>query len=353
MASEISPWRLGGLSPWELARRVWSEYGEDEVSDRAAALSYYFLFSLFPSLLFLTALLGLLPVAGLMERLMAYVEQALPGDAASVIDKTLGEIVRGSRGSLLSIGALAALWASSNGMGSVMSALNVAYDVEDKRPWWKRRLIAVTLTVGFSLFILGGLVFMVFGPKLGLVLADWLGLGALFTRIWTLASVPVATLFVLVGIALVYYLAPATKQQWRWVTPGSALALLLWVGMSYGLRMYVAHFANYNATYGSIGGVILLMLWLYLTGIALLLGAEINSEIEHAAARRGEPTAKLPGEVAPGETSPETPPRERSVTPERRRLAPIAMAAAAVVAAILIARRESDTRDEPPVKKAA
>src|SRR5262249_9201550 len=172
MANKTSPWRLGGLGPLELARRVWTEYGEDEISDRAAALSYYFLFSLFPSLLFLTALLGMLPIPGLTERLMAYVEQALPADAASVIEKTLGEVVRGSRGSLLSIGALAALWAGSNGMGSIMNALNVAYDVEDKRSWWRRRAIAIALTLGFSLFILGGLVFMVFGPKLGLVIAD-------------------------------------------------------------------------------------------------------------------------------------------------------------------------------------
>ena len=110
--------------------------------------------------------------------------------------------------------------------------------------------------------------------------------------------------FVLIGIALVYYLARAAKQRWRWVTPGSAVALVLWLALSFGLRYYVTHFGNYNATYGSIGGVILLMLWLYLTGVALLLGAEVNAEIEQAAARRGEPTAKLPGEVAPGEPAP-------------------------------------------------
>ena len=349
--TKVSPWRLGGLSVPELARRVWSEYGEDEIADRAAALSYYFLFALFPSLLFLTALLGMLPIPGLMERLMAYLEQALPGDAASVLDKTLGEIVRGSRGSLLSIGALAALWASSNGLGSVMSALNVAYDIEDRRPWWKRRAIAVALTLGFSLFILGGLVFMVFGPKISAAIAGWLGLSDLFTRIWTMASVPLAMLFVLAGIALVYFLAPATKQSWRWVTPGSVVALVLWVAMSYGLRLYVGHFANYNATYGSIGGVILLMLWLYLTGVALLLGAEVNSEIEHAAARQGEPSAKLPGEVAPGEPATATPARPGTTS---ERLAPIAMATtAAIVAAVLLSQSDDADKAPPSAKKAA
>jgi membrane protein len=304
VSDKVSPWHLGGLTSWQLAKRVWQEYGEDEIGDRAASLSYYFLFALFPSLLFLTALLGMLPIPGLMERLMGYVRETLPGDAASVLEKTLAEIVRGSRGSLVSIGVLIALWSGSNGMGSVIVALNVAYDVQDTRPWVGRRLLAVGLTLGFSLFILGALILMVFGPKLGGVVTGAFGLGALFTAVWNVASVPLAMLFVLVGIALVYYLAPAAQQQWRWVTPGSVVALGLWLAMSYGLRVYVEHFANYNATYGSIGGVILLMLWLYLTGIALLLGAEVNSEIEHAAARRGEPTAKLPGEVAPGEPAP-------------------------------------------------
>jgi membrane protein len=345
----------------KLASRVWHEFGEDEVIDRAAALSYYFLFALFPALLFLTALLGMLPVSGLMERLMEYVEQALPGDAASVIRKTLEEIRRGSTGGLLSIGALAALWASSNGMGSVMTALNVAYDVDDARPWWKRRLVAVALTVGFSLFILGGLVLMVFGPRLARAAADWLGLGAVFTAVWSIASVPVAMLFVLIGIALVYYLAPAAKQEWRWVTPGSAVALVLWLAMSYGLRLYVTQFANYNATYGSIGGVILLMLWLYLTGVALLLGAEVNAEIEHAAARRGEPTAKLPGELAPGESVPVSARKERPATDRpgpagRRRMAPLLMLVTAAVAALVILRRSGDdevAHAEARLKKAA
>ena len=140
MDDKASPWRLGGLTPGQLAARVWREYSDDETSDRAASLSYYFLFSLFPSLLFLTALLGMLPNTDLLERLMEYVDQALPGDAASVIRKTLAEIQRGSSGSLLSIGVLLALWSGSNGMGSVIVALNVAYDVEDTRPWWRRRL---------------------------------------------------------------------------------------------------------------------------------------------------------------------------------------------------------------------
>jgi membrane protein len=271
---------------------VWA----DEVVDRAAGLAYYFLFALFPALLFLTALVGMLSLPGLMERLVQYADQTLPGDAASIVRRTLDEIQAQARGGLLSIGALAALWAGSNGMASVMSALNVAYDVEEPRPWWKRRLLAVVLTLGFALFILLALTLTVFGPRIGAGVAGALGLGEVFTLAWILASVPIVVFFVLVGIALVYYFAPATEQHWRWVTPGSAVGLVLWLAMSYALRVDVTNFTDYSATYGSIGGVILLMLWLYLTGLVLLLGAEINAEIEHAAAERGETTAKARGE---------------------------------------------------------
>jgi membrane protein len=296
MASDVSPWKLGGLGVVELAKRVWSEFSEDEVSDRAAALAYYFLFALFPALLFMTALLGLLPIPNLMDRLMDYVSQTLPGDAASIIEKTLGEIVAGAGGGLLSIGVLGALWAGSNGMSSIMSALNVAYDVKETRPWWKAKLLAIGLTLGFSVFILSALILIVFGPKIGETVAGWVGLGAVFTFVWNIVSIPIVMVLVAIGIGLVYYLAPAVEQHWRWVTPGSAVALVLWLGASFALRFYVTNFANYNATYGSIGGVILLMLWLYLSGMALLLGAEVNSEIEHAAARRGAADAKVEGE---------------------------------------------------------
>jgi membrane protein len=306
--STPSPWNLGGLSLRELAGRVWHEVNEDEVLDRGAALAYYFLFALFPTLLFLTSLLGMLPLPGLMEKLLASAEQTLPGDSASIVTKTLGEIQDGARGGLLSIGALAALWAASAGMASVINALNVAYGVEDPRSWWKRRFVAILLTVGFSLFILTALVLVVFGPRIGETVAGRMGMGPEFTTIWNVASVPVVMVFVLVGIALVYYVAPATQQHWRWVTPGSAVALVLWLGMSFTLRWYVANFADYSATYGSIGGVILLMLWLYLTGVVLLVGAEINAEIEHAAAERGAVTAKAEGEVAAPVDQVATPP---------------------------------------------
>jgi membrane protein len=303
MASDASPWKLGGLTVRELARRVWHEMGEDEVIDRAGGLAYYFLFALFPALLFLTALIGLLPIPQLMDRLMEYLSTALPPDAASVTQKTLREIVRGAHGGLLSIGVFGALWAASNGMASIITALNAVYGVRETRPFWKYRLVAIGLTLLFSVFILTALVLMVFGPKIGETVAGWVGLGWLFTLVWNVVSIPVVILLVSVGVALVYYLAPSVEQKFRWVTPGSALAVVFWLALSAGLRWYVTHFADYNATYGSLGGAILLMLWLYLSGAALLLGAEVNAVIEHAAAERGTADAKAEGEAVPGEAA--------------------------------------------------
>jgi membrane protein len=150
-----------------------------------------------------------------------------------------------------------------------MTALNIAYDVSEARPWWKRRLVAIGLTFGFVVFLVVALTLMVFGPRQGEALAIWLGFGSVFAFAWSVASVPVAIALVLTGIALVYHLAPAVRQRWRWITLGSVLAVTLWLVASMGLRLYLMYFDNYTATYGSIGGVILLLLWLYLTGIAL------------------------------------------------------------------------------------
>ena len=288
MAARSSSWTLGGLAPRELGRRVVREIGADEVMQRAAALSYYFLFALFPALLFLTALLGFLPLAGLQERLMAYARDVMPADAASTIERTLSEVLRARRTSLVSLGLIVTLWASSSGMVSLMSTMNVVYDITEPRPWWKRRLIAIALTLAFSAFIVAALVLVVFGPLIGAGVANRLGLGALFTATWNLVSWPIVAGCALVGIELVYWLAPGRQRPWRWITPGATLALAAWIAMSFGLRRYVAHVANYSATYGSIGGVIVLMFWLYLSSVVFLVGAEVDAEIDGASRASGQ-----------------------------------------------------------------
>jgi membrane protein len=278
----VSPWRLGGLSPGVLARRVYANIWSHDLFDRAAGLSYYFLFALFPALLFITAIVGLLPGPRLIEQLLDYAAQVLPADAASLLERTLGEVIRGARGSLVSLGMLGALWGASSGMVSISKALNVAFNVRDTRTWWRHRLEALALTVGFSILTVVALLLFVFGERIGDAVARGLGVGEAFTRAWNVVRWPALTLCALVGIMLVYQLAPAARQHWRRVTPGAIFALAGWLVASYALRIYVGYFRNYNATYGSIGGVILLMVWLYLSSLALLIGAEINSQIRGA-----------------------------------------------------------------------
>jgi membrane protein len=288
---QVSPWTLGGLSVSRLGVLVWEEIQKDNLTDRAAALSYYFVFALFPTLLFLTTLLGMIPGRGLMDRFMLPLADVLPPDAASVLRRTLTEIQRGAGTGLLSVGAVAALWGASRGMVSIITTLNVVYGVTTQRPWWRRQLVAVGLTVMFSVLALASLLSVVFGERVGRAAAAWAGLGFVFTEVWSLLQWPLGVLFVLTGIDLVYHLAPAVRQRWYWLTPGSAFAGVAWGAVSLGLRTYVSHFANFNATYGSIGGVILLLLWLYLSAMALLIGGEINSVIARAAAERGEEIA--------------------------------------------------------------
>ena len=296
-----SLWRPGGLTLRRLAGRVYDRAWEHAILDRAAILSYYFLFALFPALLFLTALLGLLPTPNLMPQLMGYAARVMPRSAAALVIRTLEEVVQGASGGLLSIGGVAALWAASSGMASIMAALDAVGGIADQRSWWRRRLTAVGLTLAFALFTLTALLLLFFGIRIGEIVAASIGKGPLFTLAWNVLQWPVLVLLVLGGITLVYHLAPARARPWHWVTPGSAFAVLAWLAMSYGLRLYVRYLGNYNATYGSIGGVILLMLWLYLSGVVLLLGAAIDSELERAGApARPEAKATAGAEAPPG-----------------------------------------------------
>src|SRR5438128_1780420 len=177
-----------------------SERPASAPAPRAAGLSYYFLFALFPALLFLTAILGLLPVPKLMDHLLGYIARVLPADAASLLTKTLGEVIKGARGSLVSLGVLGALWGASSGMVSISNALNVAFEVRDTRTWWRHRLEAIGLTVWFSLLTIVALLLFVFGERIGDAVAQWLGVGAAFTRTWNFAGWPALALCAPIGI---------------------------------------------------------------------------------------------------------------------------------------------------------
>ena len=299
-----SLWKLGGLTWKELAWRVWSDIGEDEVFGRAAELSYYFLLALFPLLLFLMSLLGFFAEAGsqLRNNLLSYLSQVVPASASELIRTTVDEIGKGSGGGKLSFGILATLWAASNGMGAISASLNAAYHVKESRPWWKQRLIAIGLTIALSVLIISALALVLYGGKIAESIAGSYGLGDLFKLTWKILQWPIVLAFVLVAFALIYYWAPDLRDQdWRWVTPGSVIAVTLWLVVSFAFRIYLHYFDSYSKTYGSLGAVIVLMLWFYLTGAAILIGGEVNSDIEAAAAKKGAPGAKEKGEKSPDE----------------------------------------------------
>jgi len=288
-----NPWKLGGLTWMELSRRLWHESEKDEVLGRAAQLAYYFVLALFPALLFLTALLGLLPLEQIMPELMASLRSVLPADALSLVEKYLQQVVKGSGGDILSLGLLGALWASSSGVTAIMEALNAVYEAKEVRPFWKVRLIAIAMTIGLAGFIILSTTLVLYGEHIGVWIANIVGLGWLFTSAWLVLQWPVVICLMLFAIAVIYYISPCVVQDWRWVSPGSVFAVLMWLIVSLGFKIYVENFGNYNKAYGSIAGVIVLMLWFYLSGIVLLMGGEINAEIEKAAneqaARQGEP----------------------------------------------------------------
>jgi membrane protein len=283
-----------------------SEIRKDDVFGRAAQLAYYFLLALFPLLLFLTAVIGLLlgSGTGLRHNLFNYLSQVLPGSAYQLVDSTIYEVSEASGGGKVIFGILAALWAASNGMGAITQALNVAYNVKESRPWWKQRLTAMCLTIGLSVLVISALILILYGGKLGDHVAGHYGFGEVFVITWKVIQWPMLLGFMLLSFALIYYLAPDVRdQKWIWITPGSVVGLSLWLLVSFGFKLYLHFFDSYSKTYGTLGAVIVLMLWLYLTGAAILIGGEVNSEIENAAAKAGAPDAKEKGEKAPPEKS--------------------------------------------------
>ena len=293
---------LGGIGWKDLAKRVYAETTDDDVFGRAAQLSYYFLLALFPALLFLTSLLGYF--AGndsqLRSSLFGYLSTVLPGDASKLISDTVNDVTNSSGGGKLSFGIFATLWAASNGMGAISESLNAAYDLKETRSWWKVRLIAVGLTLALSFLIISSLVLVLYGHDLADVVAGKFGLGAAFALTWKVVQWPIVLAFVLLAFALIYYFAPdAHDQDWKWITPGAVVGVLLWLLISFAFKAYLSFFNSYSATYGSLGAVIILMLWFYFTGISILVGGEINSEIENEMAKQGAPDAKEKGEKAP------------------------------------------------------
>lgn len=279
----------------ELLKRTAKEASADDVFGLAAQLAYYFLLALVPAIVCLVALTGFLPES-VIDGMLRSAADVMPPDILPLLQDQVTSVRRGNHGGLLSFGLLMALWSSSAAMVAITSALNRAYDIEEGRPWWRVRLNALLLTMSLAVFVVMAFTLVVAGPDIAAALASRLGLGKVFTTVWNIVQWPVAFLLVVVAVALINYLAPDAEQDWVWITPGAVLATVLWLLVSLGFRYYVTHFGNYNATYGSLGAVIVLLLYFYISGVAILVGAEMNAEIEHAS-----PHGKAAGEKVPGE----------------------------------------------------
>lgn len=269
--------------------RTIADIGRDNCLGLSAQLAFYFLLSLFPALLFLVALIGYLPIENTLTAMLSALGTVAPQQVLALLRAQVEEIASGDPASLLTLGIAGAVWTSSAGMVAIIDALNHAYNVAERRPWWKRRLVAIVLTIALSLFIVLALLFVLVGPGLARQAAAWLGMGSLFGVAWAIARWPLMVALVVSGIDLVYHFAPNRKGAWVWPTPGALLATGMWLLSSFAFKLYVANVANYNATYGAIGGVVVLLLWFYVSGLAILIGAELNGAIEHARTAASDP----------------------------------------------------------------
>lgn len=273
---------IKGYRVGPLLKKTGREILDDNVLGLSAQTAYYFFFSLFPLLLFLAPLLGLVgDKQVLIEWVMDQVETAVPQDAMRLLEGVINEVVyaEGAPG-LMSLGIVLALWTGSNVFNALINALNRAFDCDDTRPFWKKRIIAILAVIGAGLVVLLTAVTMIAGDSI----IDWigreLGLSEEATLAWKIAQYAIAIALLVGTMWMLYWFLPALKGQSKWhVLVGAVTATLLWILVTLGFRFYVSNFGNFNATYGTIGGVIILLMWMYLTMLVILSGGELVSEL--------------------------------------------------------------------------
>jgi membrane protein len=285
-----SLWKLGGLTPLRLVYKVLSAIADDDLFARASGLAFDFVLALFPLMVFMLALFGLFASRGsqFLTTLLSNFADLLPPAAAELFNRVMDELASRSGGGKLTFTIVAGLWFASGGMSSMISTLNAVYRVREARSWFRVRVTALGMTLAIAVLLLSAL-FIVF---VGSYLVDWLAAesswSAFLVVAWKGFRWPAAALFVMLSFSLVYYCGPNLEQhRLHWITPGSLFGMLLWLASSVGLRVYLHFFNTYSTTYGSLGAVMILLVWLYVTGLAFLIGGEINAEIERAADSTG------------------------------------------------------------------
>jgi membrane protein len=265
---------------------TYKEINEDHVMAFAGNLTYKGLFAVFPFFTFLLSLLGIFNATGLVKTMVDGLSGVAPQSATVFIEDQLLSITQSQAESAFTFGAiisiLLALWGVSGAFRSVMEAMNVMYEVEEDRPFWKVYGLSIFMSLAVIVLLLGALVLVVFGESIGVAVADLVGLGSVFATVWSIAQWPVVALVVLLTFALIYYFAPAAKQRFRWISPGSIIAFVFWLLFSLLFSLYASTFggSSYNETYGSLAGVIILMLYVYYSALIMLIGAEMNQVIE-------------------------------------------------------------------------
>jgi membrane protein len=261
-----------------VARRVWRESGEDDVLGASAELGYYFLLALFPMLIFLTSLIGFIP--DLQASIFHELRRIAPSDAMRVVNETMEDVVSKRGGGWLSFGILGTLWAASTGTAALIDTLNRAYEVRETRSYWKVRLIALGLTIGLSLVVIASSAVIMLSDRLPAWLGERLGIGGGLLGLWTAIDYLLGLLLLALAAGTIYRFGPDLKGKCRWITPGSIFAAIAAALASWLFSLYLRFAPSYSATYGSLGAVVVLMLWLYLIGLVILIGGEINNEIE-------------------------------------------------------------------------
>ncbi|WEH35908.1 YihY/virulence factor BrkB family protein [Streptomyces sp. AM 4-1-1] len=286
-------------------RRTVKEFSNDELADRAAALTYYAVLSLFPALLVLVSLLG---IAGksTADQVLDNIQQLAPGSARQVIGDAVSQLRdSGGTGSVLAIvGLVGAVWSASGYVAAFIRASNAVYDMPEGRPIWKLTPLRLVVTVALMVTACAGALIVVFTGGVAQQAGTALGVGDAAMTTWSIAKWPVLLLLVTLMIALLYWASPNAKGRgFKWVTPGSVVALIIWMAASAGFAVYVAHFASYNKTYGALAGVIIFLVWLWITNLAILLGLEFDAEMARERAIKG---------GMPEDEEPYVPPRDTS-----------------------------------------
>ncbi|MFD5137606.1 YihY/virulence factor BrkB family protein [Streptomyces sp. NPDC058378] len=282
---------------WAVLKRTVGEFTDDELADRAATLTYYSVLSLFPALLVLVSLLGIAGESA-TRQVMDNLQKLAPGPVRDILSGAVEQLQgNGGTGSLMAVvGLLLALWSASGYIAAFIRSSNVVYDMPEGRPAWKVLPLRLALTVTLMVLAVVSALIVVFTGPVAQKAGSALGVGGPALTAWSIAKWPVLVLLVIIMIALLYWAAPnARGRGFKWVTPGSFLALLLWMVASAGFALYVSHFSSYNKTYGALAGVIIFLVWLWITNLAILLGLEFDAEMaRQRAIDGGHPEAEEP-----------------------------------------------------------